>query len=211
MKNLRIELSYPVRILGLVAAIALVPITAAADTTYLVSESGVFGAGAPVTLESAPGATFSYSFVIAATPAINFVTNFTGPDCGFDAVFSDFTYKLNGVSVALTDPDVEFFGTAFGGGGDIAPNAGVDTDNFSFYTALSTQFFTGTYENPTMTPGIYPIDPDLSIFQTDYSFTGGDPLSGNLSITGTPEPSSLLLLGTGLTALGGAIRRKLRA
>jgi len=219
MKNLRIELSYPVRVLGLVATIALVPMTALADTTYVGSESGVFGAGAPVTALSAPGATFSYSFLISAVPAINFVTAYGGPDCGFDAVISNFNYTLNGVPVALTYPDVQFFGTSFGGGGDISPIVpGITTEtspysvpNFSIYTADFTQFFSGTYENPTMTPGVYPIDPTQSFFFTDYTFTNGTPLSGNFVISATPEPSSLLLLATGLAGVGGALRRKLRA
>jgi hypothetical protein len=206
MKNLPIEFSHPVRILGLAVAIALCSVGASADTTYLVSESGVFAANAPVTAESAPNAPFSFSFLIAATPVINFVTNFTGPDCGFDTQFSDFNYTLNGSPVAVVGPDVEYYGSAFGGGGSVSF---ADNDNFFLYTAAATQFFTGTYENPTMTPGIYPLDPALSLFETDYSGTNATPISGNYEIT--PEPSSLLLLATGLAGLTGKIRRKLRA
>ncbi len=115
MKKFRIDFSNSIRMLGLAAAIALAPIGAYADSFYLVSESGTFAANAPITPESAPNATFSYSFLIDATPVVNYVTNFTGPDCGFDAQFLNFTYTLNGVPVDVTapgeGPDVEFFAT----------------------------------------------------------------------------------------------------
>ena len=149
IKRRRIEVSNPLRVLGLAVAIALVPIGASADT-YQVSENGTFGADAPITAESAPNQTFSY-FLIDSTPAINFVTNFTGPDCGFDTPFSDFTYTLNGAPVDVTGPNVEFFGSAFGGGANISF---ADNDNFFLYTSTSTQFYTGTFENPHDQPRI---------------------------------------------------------
>ena len=39
---------------------------------------------------------------------------------------------------------------------------------------------------------------------------GGKAASGDILITSTPEPASLALFGSGLLAIGGALRRKLR-
>jgi hypothetical protein len=215
IKHRRIEIPNPLRLLGLAVAMALVPISASADN-YLVTESGTFAASAPVTAESAPNETFSFSFIINSTPVINYVTNFTGPDCGFDAQFSDFSYTLNGSPVDVTDPgdgpDVEFFGSAFGGGAGISfadpYSTAPDANNFFLYTAASTQFYTGTFENPTITPGDYALDPTQSLFETDYMGTNATPISGDFDITATPEPSSFLMFGSGLAGLAVLLMRK---
>jgi hypothetical protein len=46
---------------------------------------------------------------------------------------------------------------------------------------------------------------------SDIDFIGASTSGGPLSIGTTPEPSSLLLLGSGLLGLAGMVRRKLRA
>jgi len=44
-----------------------------------------------------------------------------------------------------------------------------------------------------------------------YNLTGGATGSGTLLVTSTPEPASMILLGSGILGLGGAIRKRLKA
>jgi hypothetical protein len=203
MKNHQAVIVNPMRALGLAVVLIFAAMSASAGT-YVVSESGVFAANAPTTNESAPNATFSYSFLTSTTPVVNYTISFCGFVCGFDAQFSDFTYTLNGATVDTGTPDLTWWDTAAGGLIDVAFADG----QFSLF---GSQAYTGLESAPTITPGIYPLDPTQSVFELDMYGDGATPLTGDLSIVATPEPSSLLFLATGLLGLGSLIRRKLLA
>jgi hypothetical protein len=76
-----------------------------------------------------------------------------------------------------------------------------DLQFFDFTQGISVlldgpQLFTGSLTTPTFTPGTY----DLTLDSTGSAVS--------LTIGSTPEPSSLVLLGTGILGAAGLARRK---
>ncbi len=191
------------RYLPLFAASLFLIASHAPASTLTVTESGSFDPATPVTAFSTPGGTFLYSFAISSTPVASSVSlgNY------FNADPSSFTYTLNGVTSSPTVSSITFFSAADGGlldicfisacNGDVTPDTG-----FEF---VGPQLYTGSEANPTILPGTY--QPTDAGFYSSGNFTELASASP-VVIAATPEPSNVALLGTGLFAIGGLVRRR---
>ena len=206
----------PVYTLGLVAAMAFGALSASADT-LLVSENGVWGADAPTTTWSAPGQSWSYSFLTSSTPAVsNVIVNYYGQpgvSC-FDGAFSDFTYTLNGDSVSVVPSELTWFSAGFGGLLNLNFTGPMDA-SLEFSGA---QAYSGPESAPTIIPGVYELNSPASMVffwspttNTTYQYLSGNLVIEDESVPPVPEPSCFLLLGTGLIGLATLAGRKIFA
>jgi hypothetical protein len=157
----------------------------------LVQESGVWGSSAPSTTWSAPGESWSYSFLIDSNPTPSTYL----PGDNFVAPFNNFNYFLNGVPVATTPDTIEWYSTNNEGGLINIYFGGILT--FKVYGA---QAYSGSEDSPTILPGVYPLAGGsvfLSAGNTDQ------PITGNLTITAVPEPATIGMMLMGVAALAG--------
>ena len=177
------------------------------------SASGTWGPNAPVSNWSAPGGTWSFSFVLPNPTAV------------FDGGMNDlvttsilnFSYSLNGSAVNIPAADVIFFPLADAGGFDIDFIAGgSDTTNGIACSAampcsfdvFGDQFYTDGLPLITLQPGAataVDFDYTASIIAGQFDPTGTGSVSG-LSVTSVPEPATLSMLAIG--TLGALARRR---
>ena len=162
----------------------------------LVTAAGTYDSVTPVSFFTAPSEIWSLSFLIDSNPSIS-SSSF---GVYFSPAFSDFTYSLNGSSVAITPDQIAFWAgpadTPFILSLSICwngPCAGGTDEGMAFDTS---QLYTGSEFSPTIVPGVYP----TSEFFIDNGPSYREP-NTSLTIASTPEPSAFLLSALGLILL----------
>jgi PEP-CTERM motif len=200
-------------ILGL--AVGVSALSARADSvTYKVTST--YASDVPTTTVSAPGVTFTLVFTVPLTITGDFSPTGTNGFVDLPPPPVDVTFSAPGLT-GFTAPATIFFNPVSGGGGGLFSLTfpGNDFD----WEFMGPQMFSlnSTETVATFLPGPFTVmggtgfpSPTGSFFFDTATLAGGDLTGGSVG-TVVPEPSSLLLLGSGFLALGGFARKRLIA
>jgi hypothetical protein len=168
--------------LALLVAFAAAPFASAGQ--IYITGSGTWDAGTPTTTYSADGATWQFSFFL---PGPNLASNPTTQDYTF-------AYYLNGSLVSTTLPGgILFYPVSEGGGFDLF------TDGQTGVNIVSLYFPEDVGSSLNVVDGVYATA--IGLNDGELPENG----SGTVTIVTTPEPPSILLLGTALLMGSGLI------
>ena len=181
-----------IAILAFIAVLMTLPVASASSLSFM--GSGMWDQGTPTTAYSQAGATWQFSFLLPDTLSSNPTTQ-----------VNDFSYSLNGTTVSTSLPGgVLFYSVANGGGFDLYPTI----NNGSNVSVLSFLFPNDVGSNLKIVGGTFQTSIELNDGITTAD--GLTPGSGSGTVTiasaATPEPPSIILLGTALLLGAGLIR-----
>jgi PEP-CTERM motif len=187
--------------------------------TYTVNST--YGSDVPVTSVSEPNSTFTFVFTVPSSVTGDFsgsggFVDLTSIDVTFSSPTSASFTAGPGTTTTAT---ISFAPSGSGGLFDIETVFG-NGDDF-LWMFFGPQIFSlnsGETVATFLTDGPFPITPgpetlNGSLFAnlTPGEIAAGVLTGGSVSVVSTPEPSSLLLLGSGFLALGGFARKRLIA
>jgi len=179
------------KLLGLISLFAA---AAFANVTFTVS--GTYGPSVSTTTYTAPNAPFSFTFQVANPPSA-----IAGPGY-FDTAYTNPVFLLNGVQIPVAGSTLAITNNGVVDGFDLFLDS-AQSVQFALYTL--SPLFSGPLGSPTIVPGTYPtqyglVSPQLNVF-VNFATVSSLQITQN-GPAPTPAPTSVLLVATGLAALG---------
>lgn len=199
--------SIPSLAAALVPAAALsIALPAGADPLR-VSVSGVFTPETPTLPFSAPGASWSMSFVVDAQPVPIGVGDLTEPGFFVTVPFSDFKLLIDGVEAAPA-LQVTFYSGPNDGGMDVLFSP-VDpgVSNYQSIGTYGAAYYSGGELAPVIEPGSYPTfrAGQTGLNVNDFGTIHWQP-AAVVTISAVPEPAAWALMAAGAALLLGRRR-----